>query len=62
VPGYLRATVIGDPKFVIELRREVVARGPYGLSRRVRVVGIAPDEPARFEAALRAALAARAEG
>jgi hypothetical protein len=59
--GYLRATAVGDPALILELRTPLRARGPYG-SREVTRVGIAPDERARFRAALAEAMAAQVAG
>ncbi len=51
-PGYLRATVFGQPTLLLELACDVVAEGPYALRRRVRLVGLSPDDPAAFLSAL----------
>jgi hypothetical protein len=56
-PGYLRATVFGDPTVLLELRDPVIARGLYGITRRVTRVGLAPDQRSRFLAALESARA-----
>lgn len=58
--GYLRATAFGDPSLIVELRAPLRAIGPYGVRREVTRIGLAPDEKARFRAALAAALAAHA--
>lgn len=44
-PGYLRTTPVAQPNLVIRLRREVEARGMYGLRRMVRTVSLSVDEP-----------------
>jgi hypothetical protein len=49
-PGWLRMTVIGQPKLVLELRRPVEARGPYGITRRVERIGLTVDDAVRFRA------------
>lgn len=46
--GTLRAVVLGDPSLLLDLREPVVAHGPYGLTREVRRIAIAPDDRARF--------------
>jgi hypothetical protein len=61
-PGYLRATVIGDPTVLLRLSEPVKASGPYGLTRGVRTIGLAPDDQAGFLAALAAARDAAAGG
>ena len=53
--GVLRAVPIGLPQYVVTLRRPVEATGPYGISRTVRTVGFAVDDPDAFEARLKAA-------
>ena len=55
--GTLRAVVLGDPTYRIELDHPLVASGPGGLRREFRRVAIAPDDRRRFAAALDAALA-----
>ncbi len=51
-PGYLRATPFGPPTLLLDLSSDVVAEGPYGLRRTVRRIGLSPDDPAAFTAAL----------
>lgn len=51
-PGYLRATAFGPPALLLELGDEVVLEGPYGLRRRVRRIGLAPDDLSGFLGAL----------
>lgn len=55
--GTLRAVVLGDPTYVIELNQPLVATGPGGLRREFRRVTLAPDDRRRFAAELEAALA-----
>jgi len=50
--GYLRATVFGDPLLLLELATSVAATGPYGMTRRVRRIGLSPDQPQTLIAAL----------
>lgn len=57
-PGYLRATVLGEPTVLVRLREPVEASGPYGFTRSVRTIGLAPDDKADFLAALTAAMSA----
>ena len=47
--GYLGAVLLGSPNRRIELDREVEARGPYGLARRVRTIDLRLDEPVRLD-------------
>ena len=49
---YLRATVLGSPTLILELNEPVTVHGPYGTSRQVRRLGLAPDDRAAFLAAL----------
>ena len=53
-PGYLRATVFGDPTHLLELNAPVTAIGPYGIRRRVTRIGLSPDDPEVWSAALNA--------
>lgn len=48
----LSLNLLGSPTHWIILDRPVEARGPYGLRRRVRAIGIQPDDPGEFERAL----------
>lgn len=48
--GYLRVAP-GRPNVMIELRESLRARGPYGIEREVRTVGLALDDLAAFEKA-----------
>jgi hypothetical protein len=57
-PGYLRASLLTEPRMILVLRGAVRARGPYGLEKEVRRVGLAVDETDR----LRAVLAERCPG
>lgn len=49
---FLRATLLGTPTLWVELSEPVVARGPYGFERRVRWIGLSPDDRREFESAL----------
>jgi hypothetical protein len=51
-PGYLHAALLTDPKMVLVLRGTVRARGPYGIEKEVRRVGLAVDEADRLRAVL----------
>ena len=57
-PGYLHAALLTDPQMVLVLRGPVRARGPYGIEKEIRRVGLAVDEADR----LRAVLAERCAG
>lgn len=46
-PGYLRAT-LGQPNVLIDLRGSRRARGPYGLTRDVRRIGLVIDDLTAF--------------
>lgn len=50
--GYLRSTVLGEPELLISLKHENIADGLFGLKKRFRQVGVAPDEIGLFEATL----------
>lgn len=50
---YLNMVPVGSPRYVVELRAPAEAVGPYGITRDVRQVGIAVDQPEAFEARLR---------
>lgn len=54
MPGYLHAVVMTSPKVVLHVEPPVVARGPYGITKHVSRIGLAPDERARFADLLRA--------
>ncbi len=54
--SYLAATAGNTPVFMIELTKPLTAEGPYGVRKSVTRIGIAPDEPAAFEAALAASI------
>ena len=47
--GALKLTLFGAPTIWLECDTPVVARGPYGIRRRTRWFGIAPDDAAGFE-------------
>ena len=48
----LRFSMLDEPSHAIEFREPVDASGMLGLSRRVRAVGVLPDQPERFETLL----------
>ena len=52
----LDASVLKNPQFALDLRRPVVAEGPYGWRKDVTRVALAVDEPERFLEALSAAM------
>lgn len=52
----LDASVLQNPQFALDLRRPVVAEGPYGWRKEVTRVALAVDEPERFLATLSAAM------
>jgi hypothetical protein len=54
----VRMTAMGPPSAVLELRHPVEVRGPYGITRSVRHVGLAVDDAARFRAEVEARTAA----
>ncbi len=51
--GVLSVAMLDEPRLVIALRKPVVARGLLGIQRTIDAIAILPDEPERFEAALR---------
>lgn len=53
----LRAVLLGDATVAIELAEPVVAKGAYGVRRRVTRVELAPDDPRGFLAEIQASLA-----
>ena len=48
----LRFSMLDEPAWAIEFREPVLVSGMLGLSRRVRAVGVLPDQPERFESQL----------
>jgi hypothetical protein len=44
--------MLDEPAYAIEFREPVLVSGMLGLSRRVRAVGVLPDQPERFESDL----------
>jgi hypothetical protein len=50
--GCLHAALLGDPQMVLILRGPVRARGPYGIEKEVRRVGLVVDEADRLRAVL----------
>lgn len=55
----LRAVLFGSPTLWIQLREPTVAHGPYGFSRTVQWIALAPDVPESFTAALASGTAER---
>jgi hypothetical protein len=53
-PGYLSAALLVDPQLILELDESVLARGPYGIRKKVTRVGLAVDDVDRLKAALAA--------
>jgi hypothetical protein len=53
----LKLGLAGTPTRWVTLTEPVQARGPYGLVRRVRVIGLEPDAPEEFDRVLAARLA-----
>jgi hypothetical protein len=51
-PGYLNAALLREPQVVLVLREPVRARGPYGIEKEVRRVGLAVDDADRLRAVL----------
>lgn len=49
----LKAVALGEPQFVIDLKRPATALGLYGLRRKVESIGFTVDDPMRFEALVR---------
>lgn len=58
--GLFKANLLNSPNIVVLLRRDVDLPGPFGKTRRVHAVALALDEPARFLAAIAAAVKAAA--
>ncbi|MFQ5569798.1 MAG: hypothetical protein ACE5G0_09000 [Rhodothermales bacterium] len=52
-PGYLAALVLGTPHYLIKLKTPIVAHGLYGIRKQVSLIGLALDDTASFEAALK---------
>ena len=55
--SYLKATTIGAPNVLVTLREPVPVRGPLGIVRPVRTLGLCLDDPDAFIAAVSAAAA-----
>ncbi len=51
-PGYLKAVVLNDPQYIIELSRPTLVVGFYGQRRTVTQIGVAVDQAEAFAAAL----------
>jgi hypothetical protein len=49
VKDVLRFSMLDEPSYAIEFHEPILASGMLGLSRRVRAVGVLPDQPERFE-------------
>lgn len=52
-PGYLSALLLGTPQYLIALKQPIVAHGLYGMRKTTTSIGLAVDDPAAFEAALK---------
>jgi hypothetical protein len=52
-PGHLRATPMGEPTFIVTLRRPTRVAGPYGITKTVTRIGIAVDDAQGFAGAVR---------
>lgn len=50
--GYLKAVLVGEPNRRVELASEQAAVGPYGLTKKVKVLDLRLDEPDRFDRAV----------
>jgi len=53
-PGYVRLTAFGAPTLILELASPQMAHGLLGTERRVRRIGLAPDDLTGFVRAIRA--------
>jgi hypothetical protein len=51
-PGHLNAALLMRPQVIIELRRSLVALGPYGVTKAVSAVSLAVDDRAGLRKAL----------
>lgn len=49
---HLRAVILGPERQVVELDAPLEATGFYGIRRRIRSIGLAVDEPGKFQEAL----------
>ncbi len=52
-PGYLGALLMGTSQYLIALNHPIVAHGLYGMRRTITTLGLAVDDPASFETALK---------
>ncbi len=52
-PGYLSSILPGTPQYLIALNPPIVAHGLYGRRRTITTLGLAVDDTASFEAALK---------
>jgi hypothetical protein len=50
--GHLRAALLGDTQWIMELRQPVAAKGFYGITRGITHVGLSVDEGDKLLAAL----------
>jgi hypothetical protein len=53
LPGYRKVTVIGNPRWTVQLHRPVVLEGPFGIRRPASSLGIATDHTEFDDALLR---------
>jgi hypothetical protein len=51
-PGHLRAALMVSPQWHVNLREPLVARGPYGITKRVTTVALAADDRTALRQAL----------
>jgi hypothetical protein len=51
-PGHLRAALMVSPQWHVNLREPLVARGPYGITKRVTTVALAADDRMALRQAL----------
>jgi len=56
-PGYLGALLLGTLPYLIALNHPIVAHGLYGRRKTITTLGLAVDDTATFEAALKHRLA-----
>lgn len=50
---YLNAVPLGDPRYIVEFSEPIEAVGPYGITRKIRSVGVLIDDSAAFEQRVR---------
>jgi hypothetical protein len=51
-PGHLHAALVAPPQWQVTLREPLLARGPYGITKRVTTVALAADDRAGLRQAL----------